>query len=440
MQLTKNQIDDLNIELTIALTAEDYAEQEKKRLSAYRRQADIKGFRKGMAPASLIKKLYGEQALYEAINSIVAEQLDKFITDNQLNILGEPLPSETQPENEWESGKDFEFKFDMGLSPALDFEVGPEDSVTRYEIEVTDKAIAEMKENILRGQGDFEEAEAAGENDYVICDFKQGEKSVEGAYVSIDKVEGDARSKFLGAKVDDNFTIDVTKAFTNETDRASMLRMKKEELAELAPEWDVTIVNVKTFVPATESQETYDKIYGEGVVKSPEEFDSKITERLQANYKQDSDYKLNRDIRAYLLGKTNVQVPEDFLKRWLYENNKDKFTKEQVESEFASFLGDFRWQLVRGYLMKKYGLKVEDKEMLDAAKGFAAYQYSMYGMPNIPEDMLTDAAMNLLKDERRVGNIRESVEDEKVFAAVKEKMTFKDEKTTIEKFRELVQE
>ncbi|MCQ2162364.1 MAG: trigger factor [Bacteroidales bacterium] len=437
MNVTKNQIDDLNIELTIAISAADYAEQEKKRLSAYRRNADFKGFRKGMVPASIVKKLYGDQALYEAINSVIGEQLDKFIKDNNLNILGEPLPSESQKENEWKSGNDFEFKFDLGLSPEINIEVGKDDKVTRHKIEISDSAKAEMKENILRQYGSLEEGTAAGEDDYVIADFKQGDRISEGAYVAINKVEGDAKAKFVGAKSGDTFEVDVTAAFTNETDRSSMLKVKKEELAALDPVWTVEVVNVKTFVPASECQETYDKIFGEGAVKSAEEFDAKIAERLQENYNQEADYKLSQDIRNYLVEKADVKVPEAFLKRWLFENNKEKFTMEQIEKDFNAFLGDFRWQLVRGYLMKKFDLKIEDKDMLDAAKGFAAYQYAMYGMGNVPEQIISEAAVELLKDEKRLRNLEESVENEKVLAAVKEVMTISNRKITEEKFRAL---
>ncbi|MBQ8062251.1 MAG: hypothetical protein IJ205_09990 [Bacteroidales bacterium] len=437
MEVVKNQIDDLNIELTIALKGEDYAEQEKRRLSAYRRNADFKGFRKGMAPAQLVKKIYGDQALYEAVNGIVSEQLDKFIKDNDLHILGEPIASESQKENEWKSGSDFEFKFDLGLSPKIDFELSKEDKVPYYKINVTEEAKAQMKENLLRQYGQLEEGETAGEDDYVIVDFVQGEKTVEGVYVAVNKVEGTAKKKFLGAKVDDKFDVDVTKAFTNETDRASMLKMKKEELAEMAPKWKVTVVNVKTFVPASEGQETYDKIFGKDTVKTTEEFDAKIAERLEANYKQEGDYRLSQDLRKYLVDKAGVQVPEDFLKRWLYESNKEKFSKEEVDKEFDAFLGDFRWQLVRGYLMKKLDLKIEDKDMVEAAKAYASYQYAMYGMGNVPEQFITDAAMNILKDERQIRNIEESVENEKVVAAVKGLVSLQNKKISEAKFREL---
>ena len=437
MNVTKNQIDDLNIELTIAISAEDYAEKEKKRLSAYRKNADFKGFRKGMVPASIVKKLYGDQALYEAINSVIGEQLDKFIKDNNLNILGEPLPSESQKENEWKSGNDFEFKFDLGLSPAIDIELGKDDKLTRHKIEVSPKAVADTKAEMLRQYGSLQEGEAAGEEDYVIADFRQGDKASEGAYVAVSKVEGDAKAKFVGAKSGDTFDVNVNEAFVNETDRSSMLKVSKDELAALDPVWNVTVVNVKTFVPAEENQETYDKIFGEGVVKTAEEFEAKVAERIQNSYNQESDYKLSQDIQAYLVKKADVKLPEAFLKRWLYENNKEKFTMEQVEKDFDAFLKDFRWQLVRESLMKKFDLKIDDKDMLDAAKGFAAYQYAMYGMTNVPEQLLSEAAVELLKDERRHRNLVESVESEKVISAVKEVITISNRKITEEKFRAL---
>jgi len=437
MKVTKNQIDDLNIELTIALTGEDYAELEKKRISAYRKNADFKGFRKGMAPASLVKRLYGDQALYEAINSIVSEQLDKFVKDEKLNILGEPLPSESQKEQEWVDGNDFEFKFDLGLSPEVKVEAGKEDKVTYYKIEATDKAKAEMKENILKQYGNLQEGEAAGEEDYVIADLTQGEKTVEGAYIAVRNVEGAAKDSFLGAKVDDKFEVNVNEAFVNETDRAAMLKVKKEELAGMDPMWNVTIINVKTFVPAEENQDTFDKVFGKDAVKSSEEFDAKIAERLQANYKQEADYRLSQDIRKYFVDKADIQLPEAFLKRWLYENNKEKFTMEDIEKDFEGFLKDFRWQLVRGTFMKDFDLKVDDKDMLEAARSYAAYQYAMYGMGGVPQELIDSAAQQVLSDERQSRNIEEGVENEKVIAALKEKITLSNKKISEEKFRAL---
>ena len=437
MNITKNQIDDLNVQVTISVANEDYAETVRKRLNETKRKADIRGFRRGMAPLSLIQRLYGDQALYEAVNSVVSDALNSFIKDEKLRVVGEPLPSEDQKENEWKAGNDFEFKFDIAQTPELKFEVSADDKIPYYEINVTKAAKEEMKKNMLSQAGSLEDVEKSTAEDYIIADISNGEHTAEGVYVSIKNVAEDVRPQFVGLKADDKVTVNVNEAFTNETDRASMLKMKKEELAEMDPVWDATVVNVKTFVPAVESQETYDKIFGKDTVKTPEEFDAKIAERLEGEYKQEADYRLSQDLRKYLVDKAGVQVPEEFLKRWLYESNKEKFSKEDVDREFDSFLGDFRWQLVRGYLMKKFDLKIEDKDMLDAAKAYASYQYAMYGMGNVPEQFITDAAMNILKDERQIRNIEESVENEKVIAAVKGTISLQNKKISEAKFREL---
>lgn len=437
MEIIKNQVDDLNIELTIALKGEDYAEQSKKRLSAYKRNADIKGFRKGMAPASLIKRLYGDQALYEAINGIVAEQLDKFIKDNDLNILGEPLGSESQKELEWKEGNDFEFKFDLGLSPEVKLSLGAEDTIPYYKIAVSEEAKAKMKNDILNQFGQMQETQVAGATDYLVVDFKQGEKKEENVYVAMDKVEGEAKDMLVGAAAGESFDIDVNAAFTNEADRASMLRVKKEELEGMDPLWNLTIVNIKTFVAAPLTQETFDKVFGEGVVKTVEEFDAKVAQRVASDYKQEADYYLSQDIRKYLVDKADIKLPEAFLKRWLFEINKEKFTMEDIEKDFAGFLVDFRWQLVCDALMKEYDLKVEDNDLIQAAKSYTAYQYAMYGMPDVPDTFLTESAMKLLQDEKQLRNLRESVEKEKVVEAVRGKVSLKEQEISLEAFRAL---
>lgn len=437
MNLVKNQKDDLNIELTLTIAADDYAPVRKKKLNDYKRNAEFKGFRKGMAPMGMIEKIYGGQALGDAINSIIDEQLNKFINDNKLNILGEPISSEDQKEIDWKEGNDFEFKFDLGLSPEITFEPSKENKVPSYKIEVSDKAKEEYKENLLRQYGKLEEGETVGEEDFVIADFVSEEKTVEGAYVAVRSVADSEKKKFIGKKAGSKFKLNVNKAFTNETDRAAMLKVKKEELEALNPDFNVTIVNVKTFVPAEANQETFDKIFGEGKVKSAEDFDKAAVEQLEANYKQESDYRLGKDIKAELVKKAAVKLPEEFLKRWLVKANDGKFSKEEIEKEFAGFAEDFKWQLLRNKLIKKYEIKIEQKDLNDAAEGYVSYQYAMYGMGNVPEAMIKEAAQRILADERQARQLIENIEDQKVIEAVKNVITLQSKKTTVEKFREL---
>lgn len=437
MNIEKTQVDELNLQLTLTITNDDYAPVLKKKLNDRRRTADIKGFRKGMAPIGLIQKLFGTQALYEAINDQISTGLQGYIEENGLKVLGEPLSSDDQPENEWEAGKDFSFKFDIGVSGPIDFTLGKEDSLPYYTISVTDIAKAEMKENMLRQMGSMQEGETAGEEDFVIADLSQEGKTVEGAYISVRNVEGDAHTLFLGAKVGDQFDINVNDAFTNETDRASMLKVKKEELAELDPAFQVKIINVKTFVPASESQEVYDKLFGEDKVHDTAEFDAAIAARLEDNYRQEADYQLAKDLKGYLLDKAGVKLPEAFLKRWLIHINEGKYTAEDIDKEFPMFIEDFRWQMVRDYLMEKYELKVDYKEVQAAAESYAAYQYAMYGMSGVPADMISEYAVKLLQDENQLRRFSNQVEDQKVITAVREEISLESKEISVEEFRAL---
>ena len=329
MKVLENRIDDLNLELTIEVEAADYAEIERKKLAERRRTADFKGFRKGNVPASMIKRVFGEQCLVESVNQVISQALDKHITDNSLRILGEPLSSEKQPEVEWVDGNNFSFVFDLGLYPELNFEVVKEDKVPSYEISVEDKDKATMTENLKKY---YEE--------------------------------------------------------------------KKEE-------------------------------------KSDEDIAKEASERLESQYKNEAEWRLSKDIRDYFVNKAAVSLPEEFLKRWLLVANAGKITKEDVDKEFDGFLADFKWQLVRGYLMKKFELKVEESDIREAAKAFVTYQYAMYGLSNVPEEMINEAVVNVLQDQKQLERMVEQVEDSKVMAKIKEIITVKATKITSEKFRAL---
>ena len=329
MKITKKQVDKLNIELTMHIEAADYAEIERKKLAEVRRNADFKGFRKGNVPMSLIQKVYGGQVLADAVNQVVGESLGKYIDDEKLHILGEPLGSENQPEIEWTSGNDFDFVFDIALSPEIKVEVEKADSVVNYSI-----------------------TSSAKEKQDMVASMK---KYYEG---------------------------------------------RKEE-------------------------------------KTDEDIEKEVTERLEASNKDEAAWRLNKDIRDFYVAKAAVELPEAFLRRWLLHANEGKVTEEQLDKEFPTFLEDFKWQLVRGYLMKKFGFEIEQKDIEEAAKAFVTYQYAMYGIGNVPEDMIAEAVKNVLNDRKQIDRLAEQVEDQKVLAKIKETITLKAKKITSEKFREL---
>ena len=434
MKIEQNRIDELNLELTLSVGKEDYADSRKKRLNDFRKKAEIKGFRKGMVPMSLVEKMYGQQALADSVNDVIADALNNFIQENNLRVLGEPLPSEDNPQNEWTDGNDFTFKFDIAQNPEVNFELSMEDEIVYYTITVTEAAKKEMKQNMLRQYGSLEEGEAAKAEDFIIVDFEQGENKVEGTYVALRNIAEAVRNTFVGVKPGDVLDVNVNEAFENETDRASMLKVKKEELAALEPVWKMTVKNVKTFVDAPLTEETFEKIFG---VKTEAEFDAKIEERIRAEYAQEADFRFSKDAKDYLVKKADVTIAEKFLKRWVYVANEGKFTMEDIEKEWDLFIADYKWQMVRSYLMNKYEVKIEEADLLASAKGFAAYQFAMYGMNNVPEEQLESFAKNILSQEEQGRRILDQVENEKTVAAVREVVTLKKKKISVDKFREL---
>ena len=434
MKIEQNRIDDLNLELTLVVTGEDYADSRKKRLNDYRRKAEFKGFRKGMVPMSLVEKMYGQSALVDSVNDVISEGLNNFIKENNLRVLGEPLPSEDQPETEWKAGNEFTFKFDIAQNPEISFELSKEDEVLYYTITVTEAAKKEMKNNLLKQYGSLEDGKKAKADDFIIVDFEQGDMKVEDTYVAIRNIAEAAKSSFIGVKAGDVLEVNVNEAFENETDRAAMLKIEKSELASLDPVFKMTVKTVKTFVNALPTEETFEKIFG---VKTEEEFDAKIEERIRAEYAQEADFRFSKDAKEYLLEKADVQIAEKFLKRWVYVVNEGKFTMEDIEKDWAFFIQDYKWQMVRSYLMQKYNVKVEEADLLASAKGFAAYQFAMYGMNNVPEEQLEAFAKNILSQEDQGRRILDKVEDDKTFEAVREVVTLKKKKISVEKFREL---
>ena len=434
MKIEQNRIDDLNLELALTVTKEDYSDSRKKRLSEYRKKAEIKGFRKGMVPMSLVEKMYGQTALVDAVNDVIAEGLNNYIQENNFRVLGEPLPSEEHIQNEWNDGNDFNFKFDLALNPEVSFELSSADEVPYYTITVTEAAKNEMKNNLLKQYGSLEDGEAAKEEDFIIVDFEQGDMKVEGTYVALRNVAEAARASFVGVKAGDVLDVNVNEAFENETDRSSMLKVSKEELANLDPMFKMTVKNVKTFVNAPLVEETFEKIFG---VKTEAEFNAKIEERIRAEYAQEADFRFSKDAKTFLLEKADVTVAEKFLKRWVYVVKEGKFSMEDIEKDWDLFIADYKWQMVRSSLMNKYEVKIEEADLLASAKGFAAYQFAMYGMNNVPDEQLESFAKNILSQEEQGRRILDQVENEKTFAAVREVVILKKKKISVEKFREL---
>lgn len=421
MKVTQKNNDDLTITLYLHIDGPDYAEKQKKILNDYRRKAEIKGFRKGMAPMSFIEKMHGRSALLDAVNGLISDSLNNYITDNELNIIGEPLPNETEQKPiDWDNATEFDFVFDLALAPKVDMKLSASDKIPYYQVAISEEEKNKYRSNLLKQYGQLGAAESVEEDDFLIADLVQGEKKVEGTYISLKSIEdGKIRKQFVGKKAGDEFPIDVNDAFANETDRAALLKMKKEELAFVDPKYTVVIKEVKRFADADLNQELFDRIYGTGVVNSVAEFDDRMIERMKNEFEQESDYRFSLDARTALIDKAAIAVPEQFLKKWLFSANEGKFTMEEIERDFPVFLQDFRWQMIRQLITKEQNIEVTKENLIDHAKKVASYQFAMYGLQNAPEEQIVKYAESLLANEKEGRRIHEKVEDELVIEYVK---------------------
>jgi len=368
----------------------------------------------------------------------VTDALNHFIEENKLNVLGEPLPAEKPSENNWDDPDTFSFDFDIAVAPEVNLSVTAEDKIPYYTVTVTKAALEDYRHGLLKQFGQLETGEASKDDDFIIADFVCGEQKVEGAYVALRSIsDAKVRKGFVGLKKGDTKQVDIVKTFTNEADRAAMFHVKKEELGTLPAEWTMTVVEVKTFVDAPLTQQTFDQIFGEGVCKDEAAFDAKVKERLQAEYAQESDYRFMIDAKEYLIGKAAIALPDAFMKRWIKTANEDKFTMEQIEAEYDLFAKDFRWNMVRTKIMKDQDLKVAKDDVMKHALSMASYQFAMYGMNNVPEEHLTKYAEQLLSDRQQADRIIEKVEDDIALGWVRKTATLEKKKISLDKMREL---
>ena len=433
MKVEQVKVNDLTYQLNVNIEKADAQEKKKKALNEYRKKVEIRGFRKGMAPMSLVEKMHGIQALVETVNQMISDAINSHITENKLNILGEPLPNEEkQKEIDWENDESYEFVFDIALAPKVEFTLSKDDKIVSYNVAVSEEAKKAYKSNMLKQFGKLENTESVKEEDFIIADLEQGENKVEGTYITLRQMADEAKGQFLGKKAGESFEVNVHETFVNETDRAALLKVKKEELASVEPMWKVTVKEVKTFVEAEQTQEIYDRMFGEGVVTDEAGFEAKVAERIALEYKQESDFRFVLDAREYLLNKTNIELPEEFMKKWLFTINEGKFTMEDIEKDFALFCKDFRWQMISQYIMREQKMEITREEVLAAAKQIAKYQFAMYGLNDVPEEQLNHYAESILANEKEGRRIVEKTEQDKVIGYVKSVVTLEEKEISIE--------
>ncbi len=451
MNISRQNIDELNATLTLKVGKEDYAERVNKVLGDYRKKANLPGFRPGKVPASLISKMYGKAVLADEINKLVGEKINEYLKAEDIHSLGDPMPNETQNKSvDWENDTDFEFVFDLGLAPELDVKLSKKDKVATYDIKLEDSMIENYINSYTRRYGKFMDADMVEENEMLKGDFAEVDAAgniVENGitsqdisvYLEIAKDENEKKT-FKGAKVGDIIKFDVKKAYPNDTELANLLKIDKDKVAEAPSTFQFIIKSISKFQASELNPELFDKVYGEGKVVTEEEFRGKISDELKENLKKDSDYKFQLDAKKYLLKKNNVKLPEAFLKRWLTFMNEGKITPEQIDKEFPAFVEDMKWQLIKNKIAKENNYEIKEDEVVEYSKEVTRMQFRQYGLANVPDEHINSYAVNLLKKEDEVRRLVDKLMEDKVVGFIKENVTSDVKEISNEEFGKLFKE
>ncbi len=447
MNITRENIDDLNAVLKVEISKPDYEEKVETVLKDYRKKANIKGFRPGMVPIGLVRKMYGKAVQVDEINKLVTESIQKYLSDEKIEILGDPLPKPEENEKiNFDTQEDFKFTFELGLTPPVELKLSKKNKINFHEIIIDEKMRNDYLSNYTRRYGELRQAESIEDKDVVkgrieAVDgdgnpFPEG-PLVEDTSMGIDIIKDeDVKKQFIGKTVNDTVDFDIKKAFPNDSEIAGILRKKKEEVENISGNFRFTISEISRFHPAEVGKELFDKIYGEGIVTSEEEFMKKLEEEIALNLKRESDYKLMIDIKALALEKTEFSLPEEFLKKWLLRVNENT-TSEQIESEFDSFKKDLKWQLIRNKIARENEVKISEEELIKEAENITRYQFQQYGLFYVTDEQLNNYAKETLKREDDAKRIADKILEEKIIVILKEMLKIENKSISVEDFNKL---
>ena len=447
MNISKKDIDQNNAVITISVTKQDYAEKVEKSLRDYRKKANMPGFHPGNVPIGLIKKMYGKAVVAEEINNLVSQGLADFIEENNLPILGQPLPNEEDPaEFDFETQESFDFHFDVGLAPEFEVEFSRFSSVPFYDITVSEEMIENQIKSYTSRFGKYEQVDMVEAKDMVKGkltelengDVKEGGISVDDAVLTPDYMKDEEqKSLFVGKNKGETVVFNPLKAFENETEISSLLKIKKEEVKDVTSDFQLEISGITRYEEGEVNQELFDKVYGEGTVSSLDEFKEKITANIKESLTADSLYKFNIDARQAVVSEfKDLQFPEAFLKRWLLENNKE-LTPEKIEEDYPKMIEDLVWQLAKDKIAKANEIKVEMSDVEEYGRKVAKAQFAQYGMVGLGDEILDNYVKDMMKKEETVRNFIDRAAEEKVLAVIHQNVKLDEKQISIEDFNKL---
>ena len=439
--------------LTLTIEKEDYQGDVEKTLKDYRKKANIPGFRVGQAPMGLIKRQFGASVKADTINKIISEKLNGYITDNKLNMLGEPMANEKQVPQDLETDGPFTFIFDIAVAPEFNIELNGDDTIDYYDIDVDDKLVSQQVEMFQSRAGHYDKVEEydAAQNDMLKGDLRELDADgnakedgivVEAAvlmpeYIKVD----DQRKLFDGAKLGSVITFNPKKAYPeNNAEIKSLLKIDDAKAEELTSDFTFLVTEISRYIKEEVNQELFDQIYGKDTVEDEADFRQKIQDGIKAQLVNDTDYKFLLDVRAYAENKVGeLTFPDALLKRIMLNNNKDK-GEDFVNEHYDASVKELKWSLIKNQLVKAAGFKIEDADIKSVAKEAARVQFAQYGMTNVPEEYLEKYANDMLKNEKYIDNLVERAIDVKLVDSLKKIVKLNKKTVSLEDFNKMMQE
>lgn len=447
MDITQDKIDNLNSVLTVKINPEDYKERVEKAIKTQAKKAKLPGFRPGMVPAGHIKKMYGKNILVDEINNILNDTLSNYISENKLEVLGQPLPkTDDSKDFNWDFTDKFEFIYELGLAPEFDLDFSSKDKLTYYKLKVDEETLASRITNLRKSYGKMSNPDVSADDDVLYADLKQlsadGSVFEEGisntASIRLDQVSDQKiRKTLIGLKKEDVLELDIQKAFGNDvTIIAKVLNISEDDAQDLKSKFQLHIKNINRLEEGDLNQEFFDKIFGPDIVKTEAEFKEKIREELEGMMVQNADQKLQADTLQYSLDKVKLNLPDEFLKRWLKATN-EKLSDEELAKGYDDFARNLRWTLIENKIIKDNKIEIKYEEVFAAAKNRLDGQFRMYSPQPLSEEQLGQYTAQFLQDKENANRIFEEVKAQHVFEYLKGVVTLDKKEIEYNKFLEL---
>jgi len=441
LDITLDKKSSTEASIKVTLKESDYQPNVEEKVKQYAKKANIKGFRPGKVPPGMIKKMYGKSIIVEEVNSILSKSLQDYIRENNIQLIGEPLPDmEKASQIDWDNQKDFEFDYHIGMVDDFKYDLSEKQKVKSYKIELDKKTLNETLDNVKKQFGDSINPEESKAEDAFYGELKQveGDLSKEGV-IQWEDLEKKEHKKFTGVKPGDIIELDIQKAFKDHHTIAHLLDVGHDKAKELKGKFTFVVNKINRTEPAEMNQELFDKVFGKDAIKSEEEFIDKVKKTVEENYARETDYLLDRHIKDHFVEKTKIDIPENFLKDWLLQTNEGKVTEEDIDKEFDEYVKQLKWDLIKNKIAEDHEIKVENDEVVDKAKSMILQQLGGQGMAEQMKDHLDAFADNYLKGEngQNYMKVYGEVRDEKIMSFIKDKISVSEKKVSADEFRKI---